>query len=101
MNAELTFLTVFVLASTGLSVVRADDKLIGSKPLEWQVENWMNSKPLALKDLSGRVVLIRWWMAPGCPWCAATAPALNEFHEKYKDQGLVVIGFYHHKSDKP
>jgi thiol-disulfide isomerase/thioredoxin len=46
-------------------------------------------------------VLVRWWTAPGCPWCAATAPALNEFHAAYKDRGLVVIGFYHHKSGAP
>jgi peroxiredoxin len=25
-------------------------------------------------------------------------PALNEFHAKYRDKGLVVIGFYHHKA---
>jgi DNA-binding transcriptional MerR regulator/peroxiredoxin len=40
-------------------------------------------------------------MAPGCPYCAASAPALNEFYEKYHDQGLEVIGFYHHKSPEP
>ena len=61
----------------------------------------MNSKPLKLADLKGKVVLVRWWTAPGCPFCAATAPALNEFHELYKDRGLVVIGIYHHKSDQP
>jgi len=26
-------------------------------------------------------------------------PALNEFYEQYHDQGLQVIGFYHHKSE--
>jgi len=44
---------------------------------------------------------VRWWTAPGCPFCAATAPALNEFHARYKDKGLVVIGFYHHKASSP
>jgi thiol-disulfide isomerase/thioredoxin len=38
---------------------------------------------------------------PGCPYCATTAPALNEFHARYKDKGLVVVGFYHHKSATP
>jgi thiol-disulfide isomerase/thioredoxin len=47
------------------------------------------------------VVLVRWWTAPGCPYCAATAPALNEFHARYKDKGLEVVGLYHHKSDAP
>jgi len=80
---------------------RAADKLIGTKAPDWEVTGWINSKPLALKDLAGNVVLVRWWTAPGCPFCAATAPSLNEFHAQYKDKGLVVVGFYHHKSATP
>jgi thiol-disulfide isomerase/thioredoxin len=79
----------------------SEKPLIGSKVPEWQVTGWINSKPLALKDLAGKVVLVRWWTAPGCPLCAATAPALNEFHSRYKDKGLMVIGLYHHKSTNP
>jgi len=37
---------------------------------------------------------------PGCPYCTAPAPALNEFHDRYKDKGLAV-GLYHHKSYTP
>ena len=83
------------------SLHAADDRLLGAAPPEWQVEHWLNSKPLALKDLKGKVVLVRWWTAGGCPFCVATAPALNEFHETYHDKGLIVIGFYHHKGAKP
>ena len=84
-----------------MTSARADEDVIGKKAKEWDVTDWLNSKPLSLKDQDGKVVLVRWWMAPGCPYCAATAPALNEFHKKYQDQGLVVIGFYHHKSATP
>lgn len=80
---------------------RADEKLLGTRPPEWQVTDWMHAKPLALQDLAGKVVLVRWWTAPGCAYRAATAPALNEFHDRYKDQGLVVLGFYHHKAATP
>jgi peroxiredoxin len=52
-----------------------------------------------LDDLRGKVVLVRWWTAPDCPYCRATAPALNEFFGTYHPRGLEVIGFYHHKSD--
>jgi peroxiredoxin len=79
----------------------ADENLIGSQAKPWQVTDWINSKPLSLKDLKGKVVLIRWWTAGGCPFCTATAPALNEFHQKFQGKGLVVIGFYHHKSSAP
>ena len=77
------------------------DKLIGTQPPDWQVTNWFNSAPLRLEDLRGKVVLVRWWTAPDCPYCKATAPALNEFFETYHRRGLEVIGFYHHKSDEP
>ena len=79
----------------------AEGAVVGTRPPEWEATDWINSRPLALKGLAGKVVLVRWWTAPGCPFCAATAPALNEFHARYKDRGLVVIGLYHHKADTP
>jgi peroxiredoxin len=84
-----------------LPAIRADDPLVGTRAKPWRVTDWINSSPLALKDLRGKVVLVRWWTAPGCPFCAATAPALNGFHAHYKDKGLTVIGFYHHKARAP
>jgi peroxiredoxin len=79
----------------------AEDPLIGSRPPEWQLRDWINSKPLALKDLKGKLVLVRWWTGGGCAYCSATAPALNEFHSTYQGKGLVVIGVYHHKAATP
>jgi peroxiredoxin len=80
---------------------QAAEDPVGKKAPEWDVTDWMNSKPLSLKDQVGKVILVRWWTAPGCPFCEATVPALNEFHTRYKDKGLVVIGFYHHKESTP
>jgi thiol-disulfide isomerase/thioredoxin len=40
-------------------------------------------------------------MAPSCPFCSATAPALNRFDEEYRGRGLVLIGVYHHKDPEP
>lgn len=77
------------------------EKLLGQRPEEWRFEHWLNSKPLTLEALRGKVVLVRWWTAPECPFCAATAPALNEFEKAYRDQGLAVVGVYHHKSAAP
>ena len=76
-------------------------ELIGTRAQEWEVKDWFNSKPIRLENLKGKVVLVRFWTAAGCPFCSASAPALNEFYEKYHDQGLAVIGFYHHKSSGP
>src|SRR5262249_20449863 len=61
----------------------AEDRLIGTEAKDWQFTDWINSQPLALKDLRGKVILIRWWTGRGCPFCKATAPALKEFHGRY------------------
>jgi len=83
------------------AVVSAVDPLIGRPAPEWQLTNWLNSSPLALKDLRGQVVLVRWWTAPQCEFCRVTAPALNEFHADFAAKGLRVIGIYHHKLPTP
>lgn len=74
--------------------------LEGSTPPDWDAERWLNSPPLRLADLRGRVVLVRWWTA-GCPYCKTTAPALRGLHERYNSRGLVIIGMYHHKEKEP
>lgn len=73
----------------------------GAAAPEWEVEHWINSPPLRLADLRGRVVLVRWWTAPDCPFCAASAPTLNQLHRRYAERGLAIVGLYHHKSDDP
>lgn len=79
----------------------AADPLLGRPAPDWQLTNWLNSAPLALQELRGQVVLVRWWTAPQCEFCRATAPALNEFHADLAKRGLRVIGIYHHKVRTP
>ena len=78
-----------------------ESQIVGTKAEEWIVSDWIHSRSLSLGDLSGKVVLVRWWTDPYCPYCSASAPALNEWYEAYKDKGLIVIGLYHHKSFTP
>jgi thiol-disulfide isomerase/thioredoxin len=63
--------------------------LVHDRPPEWTTERWLNSPPLHLADLRGKVVLVRWWTAD-CPFCSATAPALRRFDREYAGRGLVV-----------
>ena len=83
------------------STMKNGEELIGTPARPWRAEHWINSPPLQLSDLRGRVVLLRFWTAPDCPYCSATAPALNELHRRYAARGLSVIGFYHHKAPAP
>jgi peroxiredoxin len=92
-------LAVFFWAPTVL--LAGDTKLIGTQAKEWDLTDWVNSKPLTLKDLRGKVVLVRWWTGPGCRFCSATAPSLKEFDSRYASRGLVVLGVYHHKGLGP
>ncbi len=55
-------------------------------------EIWLNvDEPLRLADLRGKVVAIDMWTF-GCINCQHVIPSLNEWHEKYRSQGLVIIG---------
>ena len=46
-------------------------------------------------------MLVRWFTSAECPFCHATAPALNRLHRDYAARGLVVVGMYHHKRPEP
>lgn len=55
-------------------------------------EIWLNvDTPLRLADLRGKVVLLEMWTF-GCINCRNVMPSLKEWHAKYRDEGLVVIG---------
>jgi len=81
------------------SEVSLDDPLVGTKPPEWTTKDWHNSPPLTLRELRGRVVLVRFFMGTACPYCSATAPSLKKLHHEYAPRGLVVVGLYHHRDD--
>ncbi|HEX9373472.1 MAG TPA: redoxin domain-containing protein [Roseiflexaceae bacterium] len=56
---------------------------------------WINSEPLALPELmrQGKVVLVDFWTY-GCYNCQNTLPYVRQWWEKYKDQGLVIVGVH-------
>jgi thiol-disulfide isomerase/thioredoxin len=57
------------------------------------ITNWINSKPLHINDLRGKVVLVNFWTY-GCINCAHTLPHVAELDRKYRDKGLVIIGVH-------
>jgi len=71
--------------------------IIGTKAPEFEGLIWLNTEPLTINDLEGKVVLVRFWLV-GCPFCINSAPSLVEFHKKYSEMGLVVLGIHHPKS---
>lgn len=89
--------TVSALSAGG----REGAELVGTRPPALEATDWVNSPPLSLDALRGRVVLVRWWTGPACPYCRASAHYLTDWHDRYAGRGLVVLGLYHHKSDEP
>jgi thiol-disulfide isomerase/thioredoxin len=55
------------------------------------IKAWVNSKPLELEKLKGKIVLIDFWTF-SCINCIRTIPYLKKWHEKYKNRGLVIVG---------
>ena len=90
-------LALCALMLVGFSA-RDYEHLLGAPAPAWTVSHWINSEPMELADLRGKVVLVRWWTGPHCPFCRASAAALNEWNQMYQGDGLVVVGLYHHKS---
>jgi thiol-disulfide isomerase/thioredoxin len=54
---------------------------------------WLNSPPLTAEGLKGKVVLVDFWTY-SCVNCLRAIPYVRAWAEKYKDQGLVVIGVH-------
>ena len=60
---------------------------------------WINSQPLKLNDLRGRVVLIEFWTF-GCINCRNTLPFVKSWHDRYRERGLTVIGVHSPEFDE-
>ncbi len=54
---------------------------------------WLNSDPLKLADLHGKVVIVEFWTF-GCYNCKNVVPSLRAWHHTYSDEGLVIIGVH-------
>jgi thiol-disulfide isomerase/thioredoxin len=66
-------------------------RLQGEVAPEISIVKWVEQAPVQISGLRGRVVLLDFW-ATWCGPCLAAFPHLREWHEKYKDRGLVILG---------
>ncbi len=54
---------------------------------------WLNSEPLKLANLRGKVVMVEFWTF-ACINCQHVTPSLKALYAKYADKGLVIIGVH-------
>ncbi len=57
------------------------------------IDQWLNSEPLTMEGLRGKVTLIDFWTYT-CINCIRTLPYLRDWHAKYADRGLALIGVH-------
>ena len=94
--------TVFAVLFLIWAVVNAG---VGTKAPEIASQTWLNSDPIHLSDLKGKVVMVEFWTF-GCYNCRNVEPYVKEWRHKYAERGLVVIGVhspefsYEHDLDK-
>ncbi len=102
----LSLLVVIIFLTTGCnsqkeepeksssSIDKTSQKIEPEKNLSSLDKTWVetvNGDTIRLKELSGKVVFIDFW-ATWCQPCRYSIPFLVKLYNKYKDEGLVVIG---------
>lgn len=71
----------------------ADLSDLGPAPDFTGIDHWLNSKPLTLADLRGKVVLVDFWTY-SCINCIRTLPYVEGWYQKYASEGFVVVGVH-------
>jgi thiol-disulfide isomerase/thioredoxin len=91
------------VVSTGISRLTYGGPMISSGAVteetkaatapEFASGQWINSEPLTLKSLRGRVVFIDFWTF-ACYNCQNTLPTVKKWDAQYRDKGLTIIGVH-------
>jgi thiol-disulfide isomerase/thioredoxin len=95
-SLALAFTGLLAAATIGPSVLlsqemHGEDR--GRAPDFVGLANWMNSAPLTMPELEGKVVLVQFWTYTCINW-QRTLPYVQKWYETYKDKGFVVIGVH-------
>jgi len=83
----------------GQAMMMSGAKSSGALPQEGEAPSfagatlWLNSPPLTIEGLRGKVVVVDFWTY-SCINCLRALPFVKSWYEKYKDHGLVVIGVH-------
>jgi len=93
----VTGLTKLIRSSFGSSAEYKSSESVTAPELA--AGDWINSEPLKLNELRGRVVLIEFWTF-GCINCRNTLPFVKSWADRYREKGLTVIGVHSPEFDE-
>ena len=88
-----TFVPATIVENGTITRIQIDKSSFKMAPELAQISGYINTDPLTLADLRGKVVLVDFWTY-SCINCIRTIPYLNAWHEKYADDGLVIVGVH-------
>jgi cytochrome c biogenesis protein CcdA/thiol-disulfide isomerase/thioredoxin len=80
-------------AAPGSNSTAANLPDLGRAPEITGIDHWLNSEPLTLASLHGKVVLVDFWTY-SCINCIRTLPYLESWYQKYAAGGFVIIGVH-------
>jgi thiol-disulfide isomerase/thioredoxin len=91
---QKSFVPAAIVGDNGtITRVQIDKSQLKVAPELTKISGYINSEPIMLADLRGKVVLLDFWTY-SCINCIRTIPYLNAWHEKYADDGLVIVGVH-------
>jgi thiol-disulfide isomerase/thioredoxin len=95
-RAKKKFAMLLRTVAVGLfavAVLSSAEARVGVPAPEISEQSWLNSGPMQISELKGKVVLVEFWTF-GCYNCRNVEPYIKVWHQKYADKGLVVIGVH-------
>ena len=87
----LVAMAVVGLVAMGAVYAAEQASLVGKAAPEISAKYWLNSQPLTLKGLQGKIVVVEFW-ATWCPPCRKSIPHLIELNKKFAEKGVVIMG---------
>ena len=84
---------ITIKSSDADSTTQEQHRVDYAAPEFQDVSQWLNSDPITIESLKGKVVLIDFWTF-GCINCVNTLPYLTNWYEKYKGQGFEIVGVH-------
>jgi thiol-disulfide isomerase/thioredoxin len=87
------FVPATIVENGTVTQIQIDKSQFKLAPELAKISGYINTDPVTLGDLKGKVVLVDFWTY-SCINCIRTIPYLNAWHEKYADDGLVILGVH-------